>query len=178
MKNNRLLQGIIFLAGCFALAQAQADYNNGGYISMNGSIVDTACAIAMDSQEQTIDMGMIPLAVIRNEGEAPHRDVDIYLVNCDLAKFGKPEEEWASFRMTFDGPAEDGLFKVFGAAGGVALQMQDENQRHIIPGQALNEQPIVPPSMRLRYQLKLVSNNRPLRAGTFQSIIRFKVDYY
>ncbi|MEX6316063.1 hypothetical protein AB6G19_22950 [Providencia manganoxydans] len=56
--------------------------------------------------------------------------------------------------------------------------MQDAQLRQVIPGEASPEQDIVPPSMRLAYQLRLVSDSRPLRAGPYQSLIRFKVDYY
>lgn len=152
-----------------------------GTVWMNGEIIDTACAISMESKEQTIDMGVLPLGVIRSQGEGDYRDVDIYLVNCDLDKSekpGKPAEQWSVLRMTFDGASENGLFKVFGEANGVGIYMQDENRRQVIPGDELPAQEIIPPTMRLRYQLKLVSNNSPLRAGTYQSIIRFKVDYY
>lgn len=152
-----------------------------GTVSMNGEIVDTACAISMESKEQSIDMGILPLGVIRSQGEGDYRDVDIYLVNCDLGKSerpGKPAEQWSVLRMTFDGESENGLFQVFGEASGVGIYMQDENNRQVIPGDALPEQEIFPGTMHLRYKLKLVSNNQPLRAGTYQSTIRFKVDYY
>lgn len=98
-------------------------------------------------------------------------------MNCDLVKASDPSQVWQTLSMTFDGPADSGLFQVFGEARGVGLYMQDANRRQVIPGEALPEQAITPPTMRLSYQLRLVSDNRPLRAGSYQSTIRFKVDY-
>ncbi len=178
VKLRWLKKGLFFLSGCIVFPVAQAASSGSGTVTMNGEITDAACSIAMDSQEQIIDMGVLPVGVIRQVGEGPTRDVDIYLVNCDLVKASDPSQTWQTLRMTFDGPADNGLFQVFGEARGVGLYLQDVDQRQVIPGEALPEQSIVPPTMRLNYQLRLVSNNRPLRAGPYQSAIRFKVDYY
>ncbi len=38
-----------------------------GSVSMNGSIIETACAIDVGSRDQTIDMGSIALTQIRKD---------------------------------------------------------------------------------------------------------------
>lgn len=180
MKNVKLNVLFLFFFS-LVLSTSYASTQGHGTVSMNGEIIDTACAISMESKEQTIDMGILPLGIIRNQGEGNYRDVDIYLINCDLdksAKPGKPMEQWSMLQMTFDGESDNGLFKIFGDASGVGIYMEDENNRHVIPGDSLPGQEIIPSTMRLRYKLKLVSNNKPLRAGAYQSSIRFKVDYY
>lgn len=173
-----LKSSAFFLSGCVAFSTAQAGSNGEGTVTLNGEITDAACSIAMDSREQIIDMGVLPVGVIRQTGEGPVRDVDIYLVNCDLTKASDPSQVWQALSMTFDGPADNGLFQVFGDARGVGLLMHDADLRQVIPGEALPQQAIVPSTMRLSYQLRLVSDQRPLRAGPYQSAIRFKVDYY
>lgn len=173
-----LKSSAFFLSGCVAFSTAQAASNGEGTVTLNGEITDAACSIAMDSREQIIDMGVLPVGVIRQTGEGPARDVDIYLVNCDLAKASDPSQAWQALSMTFDGPADNGLFQVFGDARGGGLLMHDADLRQVIPGEALPQQDIVPSTMRLSYQLRLVSDQRPLRAGPYQSAIRFKVDYY
>lgn len=178
MTLTGLKKGLFFLAVCIAFPLAQAAPQGAGTVTMNGEITDAACTIAMESRDQVIDMGVLPIGAIRQTGEGPLRDIDIYLVNCDLVKASDPSQTWQTLRMTFDGPADNGLFRVFGEARGVGLHLQDSDQRHVVPGEALPEQAIIPPTMRLRYQLRLVSDKRPLRAGPYQSAIRFKVDYY
>lgn len=177
MTLKLLTQGLFLLSGCVASTAALCTSEGAGRVTLNGEITDAACTIAMDSRDQVIDMGILPVGVIRETGQGPVRDVDIYLVNCELAKASDPTQMWQTLRMTFDGAADKGLFQVFGEARGVGLFLQDSSQRQVIPGEALPEQTIVPPTMRLSYQLRLVSDSRPLRAGPYQSAIRFKVDY-
>lgn len=177
MKWTFSTYGTFFLLGCVASLSAQAATSGTGSVTMNGEIIDAACTIAMESRDQVIEMGVLPVGTLRQQGAGPVRDVDIYLVNCELAKASDPTQSWERFQMTFDGPSDNGLFQVFGEARGVALRLQDVTRRQVIPGEALPAQPIVPPTMRLRYQLQLVADARPLRAGPYQSAIRFKVDY-
>ncbi len=169
---------ISLLINGFALPFSQAAMMGEGTVTLNGEITDAACSIAMNSRDQVIDMGVIPLGTIRQEGQGPTKDFEIQLVNCELVKKSDPSQTWNALRMTFDGPAERGLFQVFGEARGVGLQLIDAKKNKVTPGEALPEETIIPPSMRLSFQLRLVSDSRPLRAGHYQSLIRFKVDYY
>lgn len=156
---------------------AYATNNGSGTVTMQGEIIDSACAIDMDSQEQIIDMGILPTGVIQQMGMGPARNIDIYLVNCTLEKADAANGYWNTLRMTFDGPRDGNLFSVAGDAAGVGLYLEDANQYQVIPGEALPAQPITPPTMRLNYQLRLATNHRPLRPGNYQAMIRFKVDY-
>ena len=149
----------------------------GGTVTMNGEIIDAACAIAMESRDQVIDMGILPIGTIRQEGQGPTKDFEIQLINCQLEKLIDPTQTWKTFSFTFDGPSSDNLFQVFGEASGIGLYMNDAINRQVIPGKALPEEDIIPPNMRLAYQLRLMTDNKPLRPGPYQSIIRFKVDY-
>lgn len=165
------------ITGSLFLSSAWAASQGAGTVTMNGQIVDTACTIEVGSREQVIDLGVLPVGVIREHGQGPVKPVDIQLVNCNWVKDSDPTQVWQGLRVTFDGAADEGLFRVFGEARGVGLFLQDAADRPVIPGQTLPEQALIPPSMRLRYQLRLVTDHRPLRAGHYQSAIRFKMDY-
>lgn len=161
---------------CIILPVSYAVDNGSGTVTMNGEIIDTACTIDMESQEQTIDMGILPTSVIHQMGMGPAHDIDIYLINCDLER-ANSSGYWNSLRMTFDGPRDNRLFSVMGDAKGIGLYMEDANQRQVVPGESLPEQEIVPPNMRLSYKLRLATNNKPVQPGNYQAMIRFKVDY-
>lgn len=165
--------GSLFISSAWGAPVSQG----GGTVVMNGQIIDTACTIEVGSREQVIDLGVLPVGVIRQHGQGPMRSVDIQLVNCNLVKDSDPTQTWQALRVTFDGASDGGLFQVFGEARGVGVLLQDDADRQVFPGKALAEQTLIPPSMRLHYQLRLVTDNRPLRAGHYQSAIRFKVDY-
>lgn len=49
-------------------AQLSNSLQGEGRVNMQGSIIDTACAIAVESREQTIDMGITPLSEIIRDG--------------------------------------------------------------------------------------------------------------
>ncbi|CAI1540145.1 fimbrial protein [Serratia proteamaculans] len=147
-----------------------------GRLSMQGSIIDTACAIAVDSREQSIDMGVIPLADIIRDGQGHSKPFSIDLINCVLDHPGKAD--WKHFQVTFDGDPEGDLFGVRGGASGVGLQISDSQGNIVSPGKALPLVDIIPGAMQLNYSLKLVANNHTLKSGDYFSSIRFKVDYF
>lgn len=148
-----------------------------GRVNMQGAIVDTACAIAVESRDQTIDMGTVPLAEIQRNGKGRSKPFAIQLVNCVIERpSGKPD--WRQFQVTFDGDADGTLFGVRGEATGLALQIIDYMGNIAIPGNPLPAGDIVPGSMQLNYTLRLVTNNRRLKSGDYFSAIRFKLDYF
>lgn len=147
-----------------------------GRVNMQGSIIDTACAIAVDSREQSIDMGIIPVADIVRDGQGRSQPFSINLINCVLERPGK--ESWKQFQVTFDGDAQEGLFGVQGDASGVALRIIDSGGNVATPGRPLPLNNLISGDRQLNYTLKLVANNHALKSGDYFSSIRFKLDYF
>jgi len=165
----------LFSLGAFS-AHAAHSVQGWGRVNMQGAIIDTACAIAVDSREQTIDMDVVPLADIIRDGQGRSKPFSIKLVNCILERPGK--EDWKQFQVTFDGDAEGELFGVQGDASGVALKIIDEQGHIAQPGKPLPLADIIPGDTQLNYTLKLVANNHALKSGDYFSAIRFKLDYF
>lgn len=176
IKRNALIVFSCLFFSLFFFAHAAGGLAGWGRVSMQGSIIDTACAIAVDSREQSIDMGVIPLADIIRDGQGRSMPFSIDLVNCVLDRLGK--EDWKYFQVIFDGDQEGNLFGVRGDASGVGLQISDSLGNIASPGKALPFVDITPGSMQLNYSLKLVANNHALKSGDYFSSIRFKVDYF
>ncbi|WP_350984773.1 fimbrial protein [Serratia marcescens] len=159
---------------------SQAAYSSQGLgrVNMQGAIIDTACAIATESQEQVIEMDTVPVADIVRDGKGISKGFSIELTNCVLSRTEKKLSDWQHFQMTFDGDNDGGLFCVDGEAKGVGLQIADAYGNVARPGSPLPAGEIEPGSMRLNYEMRLVANKKTLRAGAYYSAIRFKVDYY
>jgi len=178
MQVNSKVHGVFFCL--FSLvafsAQAGSAVQGWGRVNMQGSIIDAACAIAVESREQTIDMGVTPLAEIQRDGRGASKPFSIKLVNCVLERPGK--EDWRQFQVTFDGDGEGEAFGVSGDASGVALQITDEHGNVALPGRPLPLRDISPGAMQLDYTLKLVANRHALKSGDYTSSIRFKLDYF
>ncbi len=177
----RLHNTVAIVVSClfsFPVVSVLADEHIAGWgrVNMQGSIIDTACAIAVDSREQTIDMGVLPLSDIIRDGQGRSQPFSIDLVNCINERPGK--ESWKKFQVTFDGEANGGLFGVNGNASGVALKIIDTQGNVAMPGKAMPPIDIVTGDSQLNYTMRLVANNQALKAGDYLSSIRFKLDYF
>jgi len=153
-------------------------YFGWGVVNMQGAIIDTACAIAIESRDQSIDMDVVPLADITRDGQGRRKPFSIELVNCELERQQGKKPSWTQFQVTFDGDAEGDLFGVRGEASGIALQITDELGNIALPGRPLPREDIFSGNMRLNYNLRLVANQHALKAGDYFSSIRFKLDYF
>ncbi|MGL4429835.1 MAG: fimbrial protein [Silvania sp.] len=147
-----------------------------GRVSMQGSIIDTPCAIATADRDQTINMDESTVGEIIRNGRGPESKFSLELVNCTLPS-SSAEKESNRFRTTFDGPAEGNIFSVVGAAG-IGLQIIDAAGNIAIPGQALPEHLLTAGSQHLEYTLRLVGNGHQLKAGDYYTVLRFKIDYF
>lgn len=173
---------LLVFSSMFSIAtfsvQASNTVQGLGRVNMQGAIIDTACAIAVDSRDQSIDMEVVPLADIIRDGQGRTKPFSIELVNCVLERPGGKLPDWKQFQVTFDGDAEGDLFGVRGDASGVALQITDKYGNIATPGRALPREDIIPGNMQLNYHLRLVANQHTLKAGDFFSAVRFKLDYF
>ncbi|EKS6735997.1 fimbrial protein [Enterobacter ludwigii] len=159
-------------------SRAGGFYSGWGVINMQGAIIDTACAIAVESRDQSINMGVAPLSEIVRDGHGKLKPFSIELINCIMKRQDETKNDWRQFQVTFDGDADGKLFGVRGEASGVALQITDKHGNIAVPGQPLPHEDIAPGNMKLDYQLRLVANQHALKAGDFFSVVRFKLDYF
>ncbi|MGG4609856.1 fimbrial protein [Providencia sp. Me31A] len=159
------------------IAFADVNFNSGnGDVRMNGAIIETPCAIAMESIDQTVAFDTVPVSTLKQWGQGPRKQFTINIIGCRLPS--EDESQEMNFGMTFDGPSEKYGFSTFGSARGVALQIDNEQGQIIWPGQPIYWGSIVPGDRQLKYGLRLVSNHSVYKPGDFQSIIRFKLNYY
>ncbi|WP_174846802.1 MULTISPECIES: fimbrial protein [Yersinia] len=149
-----------------------------GRVSMEGSITDTACAIDPGSLEQTIDMAIMPIGLLVQNGVGNKHPFEIRLLDCTIAHPDPSKSNRQHFTVSFDGAADGNNYAVYGEAEGVAMQIIDDKGNASIPGVASPEINIIPAGMTLNYALRLVGNGKMLRAGTYHSSVRFTLDYY
>lgn len=150
-----------------------------GYVSMEGSITDTSCAIDPGSLEQTIDMAIMPIGQLVENGVGNEHPFAIRLLDCTIVHADPDKSNRQHFTVSFDGAADGNNFAVYGEAEGVAMQIIDDKGNAATPGVPSPEINIIPADdMRLNYALRLVGNGKMLRAGNYYSSVRFKLDYY
>lgn len=175
--NSQSISVLLFMLVCL-IGSAQCAELGRGRINMKGSIIDTACAIDLDSQYQDIGMPTLPLGSIVRDQQGPDVPFTIRLVNCTLKRWKPDRPDWVSLQVTFDGAAEgDNLFRLEGDASGIGLQIADTYGVTAQPGVAMPARPLQEDSMRLDYVLRLMATQDAPIIGYYHTTLRFKVDY-
>ncbi|WP_259567501.1 fimbrial protein [Enterobacter sichuanensis] len=168
---------MLYLLGSATVSSAQSPDQGHGQVSIQGSIIDTPCAIMTADREQSIEIPVVTTGQIRHTQQGFDRPFSITLINCSFSSAGVSASDWSHFSMTFDGASGDGLFRVNGASG-VGLQIRDVFGNIAVPGKPMPGGLLSPGSQRLDYILRLMGNRDRLEAGEYQATLRFKVDYF
>ncbi|HGB4252984.1 TPA: fimbrial protein [Salmonella enterica subsp. enterica serovar Virchow] len=106
---------------------AHAANQGGGTVTFTGDIVDAPCSIAPESARQTVDMGVISNAAIRN-GTTRVKNFDIRLEGCDLQKYnadGTPTAggTWSGVKVTFTGATAGTNNQYLSVADNVGIEL-------------------------------------------------------
>lgn len=176
MSQKKICLIMLLLAGGLLGGKAMANSRwDQGEVTMNGAVLDSACAIDMSSRDQTVEMGNLPVSIIEQGGEGDSYPLSIRLTNCD---FSTKMPEGSYFLFTFGGSADEADFALKGEASGIALRIEDNHAKKASPGVPMIAGRIDAKTMLLSYRLRIVSNHRELQAGSYYATIPFKIDYY
>lgn len=179
--NYHFLVAPFILMGVFLspVSASETVFGSKGIVNMQGAIIDSACTISPGNNEQSIDMGSMPISYIEKYGYGNTRSFFIELKNCSgksintrLSNFG------TRFQIGFDGASDGEYFRLGGEAQGVALQIVNENGGSALPGAWLPLMESHAENMVLNFGVKLISNKKDLHAGVYYAAIRFKLGYY
>ncbi|MGC0850361.1 fimbrial protein [Pantoea agglomerans] len=174
----KIVKTLPFLLSGFCLPLFAAQ-QGGGAVIIKGEVFYTPCAIDLDSRDQTIDMGVTPLSEIATKGYGPTRTFTVRLINClMLPKPGQSQYDSEYYQITFEPMTGTDRFSIQGDAEGIELAIHDTDGNHAQPGIPFPAKEVTTGSMSLNYALQLVSNGQTLKAGDYQSLIRFRMDYY
>lgn len=167
---------LIVFACLFIILSFSACAEDRGRVNMQGSIIDSACSIAVENRDQTIYMDVASMKDMLHNGFGKKYFVSIYLVNCVPVHSG--EEGGKQFTVTFDENCEGVFFCVFGDVEGVALQISDSSGYTAIPGVPLHLDKGIPSDGKLNFIVNLVANNHRMKVGNYFSSVRFGLDYF
>lgn len=184
-KLTLAVQTFLFTAMTFAAQASQQAVASGsefdpalsGRVSMEGSILSSACDIDTGDGYQAISMPPETRTYIKRSGEGIPQDFSIRLTNCSLDSLSEPAA-WQYINIIFDGDDDQGMFRVNGNASGVALELLDSEGIEIHPGIAMPWQQESVSDNRLNYRIKLKNNMRNLVVGDYSAIIRYRIEYF
>lgn len=147
-----------------------------GFVGMKGSIIDSACTIDVNDENQLINLGPETTGELIHDGHGMPVKFFIHLTGCTLNAKDSDNHRETTFSVTFDGQNDHGLFGVAGASG-FGILIIDQSGDIAQPGIALPSQTLKPGKQTLEYTLELFDDHRHFIAGSWHSTVRFKVDY-
>lgn len=149
-----------------------------GSVKVEGSIVEPTCTISAGSRDQVITLNTLSIPSLVIDGQGPLEYFSIRLMECTLIDTKGEQADRPRFIATFEGPAQNGYFSLFGEAKGISLAIADRYGRLAVPGQPMPPVDIDTKTLSLLYQARLVKNNEIPKAGNYQATLRFKLEYY
>ena len=173
------------LIGSTLFISASAANQGNGRVTLEGQIVDSACALDAGSAYQLIEMDPVPVGRLIRDGDSDPHPFTLRLVACTLTR-PDPESpgeylpDWQHVRVTFDGLADASgrLFAIGGTARGLALRIADTQGQESIPGVPMPLAPLTGADQELHYTLQLVGNGRPVAVGSHRTAVRFRLEYF
>ena len=174
----------VFVALISGVSAVQASPGS-GRVTLEGQVVDSACALDASNAYQLIEFGPLPMGQLIRQGQALPKLFTLRLIKCSLARPdsfrpGSYLPDWQHVRVTFDGLADAGgrWFAVGGTAKGLALRIADAHGQECQPGVAMALIPLTGADQELHYSLQLVGNGRPMAVGSHRTAVRFRLEYF
>lgn len=153
----------------------------GGSVHFTGSVVDSACAVAQDSVDQTVTMGQVRLTAFGDNpaaGTAAGQKVpfSIKLADCDSTVSTQAT-------VTFNGTAASGQSGVLdnaagaGGAQGVGIQIYDNDGSALDLGTASKAATLIDGTNTMNFSADYVATNSSVTAGDVDTTATFNVTY-
>lgn len=98
-----------------------------GTVHFKGEIIDAPCSIAPESADQTVDLGQVSNASLKDGGESSPVAFSIKLQNCDISKYQTVTATWSGTEDT----NQTGVWGLTGTASGAGIVLRDASEKQI-----------------------------------------------
>ncbi|EFB2354211.1 type 1 fimbrial protein [Escherichia coli] len=173
MKKS-LVAGVVAMAMFSFGAQA----NGQGIVNFTGTVINAPCGIASESADQTIDFGQISKAHLEANGISVPKNLDIKLVNCNLAN---TPNAYKSVKVAFTGTPVSGQTQELGTTGntGTAIVVSEAGGKLVtFDGTAGDTSNIQVGDNTLRYSAWVKkATGGALKEGDFAAVANFNLTY-
>lgn len=176
MKMNKPLLAAAVILGMSSLAHA-ADQGH-GKVTFTGSIIDAPCSIAPESIDQTVELGQISNAALKDSGQSTPKNFTIKLEDCS---FGTPAAK-NKVQVTFTGmesAAGNGLLGISGNAKGASVAITQADGQVIELGKPTKEQALQDGNNTLSFAAYMQGDgaSAAIVEGDFQAVADFTLAY-
>ncbi|MGQ8776490.1 fimbrial protein [Serratia sp. NA_112.1] len=176
MQLNKIMMATVVAFGMSSFAHA-ADQGH-GKVTFTGSIIDAPCSIAPESIEQTVELGQVSNAALKDGGKSTPRNFSIKLEDCS---FGTPAAK-NKVQVTFTGMesvAGNGLLGITGTAKGASVAITQGDGDVIELGKATKEQVLQDGGATLNFAAYMQGDgpSATITEGAFQAVADFTLAY-
>lgn len=161
---------------------AHAANQGSGTVTFTGNIVDAPCSISSESVKQTVEMGTISNAAIRN-GTTPVKTFNIRLEGCDLRKFNADGSEntaakWGGVKVTFTGATAGTNNQYLGVVDNVGIELT-QGGKPLTIGTPAEKVTLLGGDQTLSFgaQVKAVDTTKAIPLKNFNTVASFAVAY-
>ncbi|CAI2021030.1 Fimbria A protein precursor [Serratia proteamaculans] len=173
--NKTLLATVITFS---AMSMAHAADQGHGKVTFTGSIIDAPCSIAPESIDQTVELGQISNAALKDSGQSTPKNFDIKLEDCS---FGTPAAK-NKVQVTFTGMASasgNGLLGITGNAKGASVAITQADGQVIELGKPTKEQALQDGNNTLSFAAYMQGDgaSAAITEGDFQAVADFTLAY-
>lgn len=173
MQLNKIMLAVVMTLGTISMANAANQ--GGGSVTFKGSIIDAPCSIDPGTLDQTVKLGDIATAQLKNGGKSTPQDILIKLVGCDL-------NTAKSVTTTFKGTesiAQPGMLAMKGSASGASISINDVDGKTLALGKKSKPQELEDGQATLRFSAHLQGDgaSAAVTPGEFNSVADFTLAY-
>ncbi|OAT31263.1 PapA family protein [Buttiauxella brennerae ATCC 51605] len=177
MKMSKIVLALSLGMTLVTAAHAEVKDQGHGTVHFVGSIIDAPCSIDPDSVDQTIKMGAISNAALKDGGRSEPVDFKILLTQCDVSTLTD------GVTVTFSGSPSTGnaeLLGITGSASGASIALIDGAGSPIKLGEASVARPLVDGSNEMDFAAFLQGDagaSAAIVPGSFTSVANFTLSY-
>jgi P pilus assembly protein, pilin FimA len=179
--HNMGLRGkTLFLLLCVSgAANALPERHDDGIVYLRGEVYSTPCSIDLKTRDQTIELDTLTESAINKSGTGLRHHFTVHLIKCLLKPTsGNTASDGEYYTLAFDQVENNGNFAIYGNVAGLALNVWDAEGMRAEPGKPLSASDMDKDKMDLNYSVQIIRDGSPLRMGNYQSLLRFRMDYY
>jgi type 1 fimbria pilin len=176
MKLNKIVLAVSLALGMASFANA-ADQGH-GKVTFTGSIIDAPCSIAPESIDQTVELGQISNAALKDNGQSTPKNFDIKLESCS---FGTPAAK-NKVQVTFTGMESaggKGLLGITGNAKGASVAITAADGQIIELGKPTKAHALQDGNNTLSFAAYMQGDgaSAAITEGDFQAVADFTLAY-
>ncbi|MBM7016684.1 fimbrial protein [Enterobacter cloacae] len=144
-----------------------------GTVHFKGEIIDAPCSIAQESVDQTVELGQVSSAALKNGGTSTPVSFSIDLQNCDISTIKTVTATWSGTPDTNLQTA----WGISGTASGAAIILRDASEKEISLGQETSPTTLTADNTTIAMSAFLKGDGNTVVPGAFTGVADYVLSY-